>query len=245
VKFKALAAVLLSLTLSFSGVHGGEPAPFFQEDFADLNNWTPLHFPKIKEHTLYSVHAEGGETYLKAVSRASASALVCTKPFNVYEHPIVTWRWKIDNVYVKGDATGKAGDDYPLRVYIAFAMDPKEAGLFERLKYKSAKMLYGHELPHTTVNYIWANKKHDETILTSTYTERSKLILLQQGAARVGTWQTEEIDILTDYEKAFGKKPPALATLAIMNDSDNTGESSVSYIDYIHVYSREAEKDDS
>ncbi len=244
-KLEALAAVLLSLTLFFSGVHAGESVVFFQEDFADLNNWKPLHFPKIKEHTLYSVHTEGGETYLKAVSHASASALVCTKPFNVYQHPIVKWRWKVDNVYVKGDATRKAGDDYPVRVYIAFAMDPEEAGLLERLKYKSAKMLYGEHLPHTTVNYIWANRKHNETVLTSTYTERSKLILLQQGPANVGVWQTEEINILTDYEKAFGKKPPTLATLAIMNDSDNTGESSVSYIDYIHVYSREAKKGDS
>jgi hypothetical protein len=46
----------------------------------------------------------------------------------------------------------------------------------------------------------------------------------------------EEIDILTDYQRAFGTKPPARARIAIMNDSDNTGESSVSWMDHIEVY---------
>jgi hypothetical protein len=31
-------------------------------------------------------------------------------------------------------------------------------------------------------------------------------------------------------------KPPATASIAIMSDSDNTGEQAVSYIDYIKVY---------
>jgi hypothetical protein len=46
----------------------------------------------------------------------------------------------------------------------------------------------------------------------------------------------EEANILEDYTKAFGAAPPAIASIAIMNDSDNTGESSVSYVDYIEVY---------
>jgi hypothetical protein len=37
-------------------------------------------------------------------------------------------------------------------------------------------------------------------------------------------------------DKAFGEDPPSVANLAIMNDSDNTGESAVSYIDYIEIY---------
>ena len=46
----------------------------------------------------------------------------------------------------------------------------------------------------------------------------------------------EEIDILEDYLKAFKAKPPLRARIAIMNDSDNTGESAVSWMEYIEVF---------
>jgi hypothetical protein len=54
----------------------------------------------------------------------------------------------------------------------------------------------------------------------------------------------ESVNIIEDYVKAFGVKPPEKAGIAIMNDSDNTGEQSVSYLDYIEVY-REMEINDS
>jgi hypothetical protein len=62
------------------------------------------------------------------------------------------------------------------------------------------------------------------------------MVLLEKGPTKAGTWVDEEIDILADYQKAFKSKPPARARIAIMNDSDNTGESSVSYLEYIDVY---------
>jgi hypothetical protein len=55
---------------------------------------------------------------LKSDSRASASEIVFKHSFSVYEYPRVTWRWKAENVYEKGNATGKSGDDYPIRFYM-------------------------------------------------------------------------------------------------------------------------------
>ena len=86
------------------------------------------------------------------------------------------------------------------------------------------------------MNYIWANRKHEETVLVSTYADESRMIPLERGAENAGMWITEEVNIVDDYLKVFGEDPPSTASLAIMNDSDNTGESAVSYIDYIEVY---------
>jgi hypothetical protein len=49
-------------------------------------------------------------------------------------------------------------------------------------------------------------------------------------------WRDEEINIVEDYEKAFGTRPPLRARIAVMNDSDNTGERAVSYLEFIEVY---------
>ena len=115
---------------------------------------------------------------------------------------------------------------------------PDKAGFRQKLKYKAAKVLYGEYPPDSALSYIWANKEYRERILASKYTDRAKMILLQRGRSNVGKWQEHEVNILEDYKKAFGKSPPAVASIAIMNDSDNTGESSVSYVDYIEIYGK-------
>jgi ArsR family metal-binding transcriptional regulator len=95
--------------------------------------------------------------------------------------------------------------------------------------------MYGEYPPHSSLSYVWANREDPETIVTSPYTDKAKMVLLEKGQNKVGTWQDEEVNILEDYQKAFGTKPPARARIAVMNDSDNTGESSVSYVEYIEV----------
>jgi hypothetical protein len=62
------------------------------------------------------------------------------------------------------------------------------------------------------------------------------MIVLQKGKKNLGRWIVEERDILGDYRRAFGTEPPAMATLGIMNDSDNTKEASVSYVGFIEIY---------
>jgi hypothetical protein len=208
----------------------------FREDFASLDNWKPFTFPKIKSHSTYTIEHTGSEHVLRAESSASASAIVYKDVFDVYDHQRVKWRWKVRNIYAKGDVRSKEGDDYPIRVYIMFEYDPEKAGALERIKYGFAKSLYGEYPPHSSLSYIWSSKDDPETFVVSPYTDKAMMVLLEKGPAKVGTWVDEEIDILADYQKAFNTKPPARARIAIMNDSDNTGESSVSYMEYIEVF---------
>jgi hypothetical protein len=206
------------------------------DDFADVKNWEPLLFPKIPDHSSYSIVKEGTNSLLKAETDASASGLILKRSFSVREYPGVSWRWKTDRVFNKGNAASKDGDDYPVRVYIIFEYDPAKASFGLRAKYGLAKKLYGEYPPHSSLNYIWANRRHDKDIIVSPYTARSVMIPLQAGTDNLGKWITEEINILSDYRRAFGAEPPDTASLAIMSDSDNTGESAISFIDFIKVF---------
>lgn len=213
----------------------GDPAVLFREDFASLDGWKPLTFPGIKTHSTYTVEREDGHTFLRTESKASASAIVCRDEFDVYQYHKIKWRWRIRNIYRKANATTKSGDDFPIRIYIMFTYDPGQAGFGERVTYGFARTLYGEYPPHSSLNYVWSSREHAARIITNPYTDRAKDILLRQGPALAGSWQDEEVDILADYEAAFGRKPPRKARLAIMNDSDNTGERSVSWVDHIEV----------
>lgn len=207
----------------------------FREEFASLDRWKPFSFPKIRSHSTYTSEQEGDRHILRTESNASASAIVYRETFSPYEYRRVRWRWKVRNIYTKADVRSKQGDDYPLRVYIMFEYDPDKAGFGESVKYGLAKSLYGEYPPHSSLSYVWASKEDPDRFVISPYTDRAMMVLLEKGPAKTGAWVDEEVDILDDYRKAFRKDPPARARLAIMNDSDNTGESSVSWMEYIEV----------
>ncbi len=230
-----LFSFFLILLLSFP-CSAEEKQVFLREDFNNLNNWRPLHFPRIKKHTEYSIEKKGEESYLRAYSSSSASGIVFKKEFNVYKYPVLRWMWKVNNIYIKGNAEKKSGDDYPIRIYIIFNYNPEKASFGKRVRYGFAKTIYGEYPPDSTLNYIWANRKHNKNILTNTYAEEARMIILRTGAENTGKWQEQEVNILKDYRMAFNSDPPSSAGIAIMNDSDNTKESSISYVDFIEIY---------
>jgi hypothetical protein len=207
---------------------------FLREEFNDLERWKPLTFPRIERHSSYFIEEKGNERFLRAESDASASGIVLRETFPVGEYPRVRWRWKAGKVYEKGDARTRKGDDYPIRLYVIFPFDPDRAGIGERMKYGAARLLYGEYPPGSALNYIWANRKGRAKVIPNAFTGKAMMIVMR-GPDEVGSWQVEEVDIVRDYREAFGEDPPATAGIAIMNDSDNTGESSVSHVDYLEI----------
>ena len=240
-----MKTVMMAILLTCVNAYAGDV--FLSEQFDDISQWDPLTFDKIEKHSKYRIEKDttnsvpgATNNVLVAETDASASGLIYTNTFNVTNHPLVKWRWKVDNVYEKGDASSKKGDDYPIRVYVIFKYDPKEAGFGLKTKYGLAKKVNGEYPPHSSLNYIWASREHKKDVVNSPYTSRSKMIPLQAGDDNVGKWVEEQVDIVADYEKAFGKKPPREASIAIMSDSDNTGEKATAYIDYMEVYRAES-----
>lgn len=236
-KKHGILLTLLMLLLLPPALDAASTTFALRDDFNTLDNWRPFHFPNHKPRTLYQIERKGTEHYLKAVSHASASALIWKKTFNVYDYPKMKWRWKVSNVYRRGDMTKKTGDDYPLRIYVLFPFQPEKAGMLDFVKFDFWKQIFGEYPPQSALNYIWANRDDEAgRVADSVFQSQTKIIVLQAGTRNLGKWIEERVDILDDYQKAFGSKPPPTATIGIMNDSDNTGEQSVSYLAHIEVY---------
>ena len=191
--------------------------------------WESLTFKNIPRHTQYSLVKDHQTVVVKAVSNDSASGLIYRIRIDPKVYPIISWRWKVTQTYVKGDVTRKKGDDYPARVYIAFEFDPKRLGFFERAQYKAARLLYGEYPPTGAITYIWSSNAPRGTVVSNPYTKRVKMFALQSGKARLNSWVREERNVYEDYKTAFSQEPPMIAAIMIMTDSDNTGESAVSY----------------
>ncbi len=236
----AVWAILLVLAFPF---WTAAQEVFIHEEFKNMDSWESLKFPKIDRLTQYSTVRLDEKDVLKIVSNNSASGLVLQKKYNLAEHPLIEWRWKIDNVLAKGDASKKEGDDYAVRLYVLFAYEPSAVGFFKKAKYEAAKALYGEYPPLASLNYIWANRAHAQKIMTNPFSSETKMIIVDSGPAHIGQWRTHRTDIMADYKAAFGEAPVhPTVSLAVMGDSDNTGGSTTAYIDYIKVFGRDARK---
>jgi len=186
--------------------------------------WQPLTFRKIDRHTRYQLVEEDGVVVLQAHSDNAASGLTREVAIDPARYPIVQWRWKIANVLEGGDVTRKSGDDYPARLYITFAYDPGKVGLLERAKYRAARLFYGQHPPSAAINYLWASKAAIGTQVANAYTRRVQMVVTQSGPQKAGRWVGESRNILEDYRALFGQDPPMISGVAVMTDTDNTGE---------------------
>ncbi len=226
-------SVLLAL-LPGPAIHAGDTV-FLDEHFLSLDRWQPLLFPKITRHSAYSIDQCESGTCLRMETSNAASALVLKQPFDVYQFPRLSWRWKVSNVYVKGNSSSKEGDDYPARLYVMFNYDPNRASLAKRIQYNLAKALYGQYPPDSSISYIWDNRSGAAPFIINAYTSEARMIPVSAGSAKLNTWQEYSVDIIGDYRLAFGHDPPAQASLAVMADSDNTGESARAWIAFIRI----------
>ena len=191
--------------------------------------WKPLTFKKIEKHTIYTLAKDNNTVVIKAEAEASASGLTREIKINPKEYPVVQWRWKVMNILKKGDVHRKEGDDYPARIYITFEYDPSKLSFFQKAKYEAIRLLYGEYPPLAAINYIWESKAPIGTMVPNPYTDRVMMFVVESGSSKLNQWVNEEKNIFEDYKKAFGQEPPMVSGIAIMTDTDNTGESATAY----------------
>ncbi len=193
------------------------------------DGWQPQTFKNIDKHTAYDLVKDGDETVVKANANGSASGLTKSLDLDLKDYPMLEWRWKASNLIAKSNPKTKAGDDYPARIYITFKYDPSRVSALQRIKYGLVKAIYGAYPPHAGINYIWDNKLPIGTIVPNAYTDRLRMIVVESGAANLNQWQSYRRNVYEDYQQAFGEEPPRMSGIAIMTDTDNTGESATAY----------------
>jgi hypothetical protein len=60
-------------------------------------------------------------------------------------------------------------------------------------------------------------------------------VVARSGAADAGRWVTERHDIYADYRRIVGGEPPRIVGVALMTDTDDTGERAVAYYGAIRL----------
>ncbi|MEM0962365.1 MAG: DUF3047 domain-containing protein [Bacteroidota bacterium] len=202
-----------------------------------INGWEQLSLGDAAP-SRYALVEDGGQTVVRGTASNSASGLVRRFEIEPSRFPILTWRWKAENVISGGNIRRRSGDDYPARIYVLFDFDPADLSFGDRVKYRALRALGYDEIPVRAISYVWANRASETQPVPNAFTDWVHMIPVESGDANVGTWQTERRDLVADYRAAFGEDPPAVAGVAIMSDSDNTGGSATAYFGDIRMTTR-------
>jgi hypothetical protein len=201
--------------------------------------WKPLGFPKIERHTVYDVVRPGGDragdpslprAAFRARSECSASGLVLSlDDIDLRRTPRLAWRWKIERGLDIADERSKAGDDFAARVYVMFRFDKAAASLWERLRHRLARAIYGDEIPGRALNYVWASRAPPGSDWPNPYSAEAHMLVLRSGSTGAGEWQRELVDLLADHRRLLGEPRTPALSLALMSDSDNTCARTTAY----------------
>jgi len=201
-----LAGMFLSTGVSFAGetIPGQVTVAAFSR--GDLSGWSKKIFTGETEYSIVQID---GRKALRSVSKNSASGLVKKIEKDPSQYPLLRWSWKIEHTLKREDATKKNGDDFVARVYVVF---PRV--LFWKTR---------------AINYVWSAKLPKGTAIPNAYTANAVMVAVESGDGKAGTWVNEERNIFDDYKMFFGEDPPPLGAVALMSDTDNTGDEAVAY----------------
>jgi hypothetical protein len=234
--FLAVAALVVSTATG--STHAAEPVfasatppasiPLFssQPIGAVLKDWAFQPVRNAPHPTKYALvrDEELGATVLEGLANAAAGALVYRFDGDARISSILRFKWKPSGLITSSDPRTKGGDDYVARIYVTFAVDPERAGVKEKAENAVAHVLYGETPPHAALSYVFTHKAAPGSIITSPYTQRVKKIVVDADPASIGKWKSFTRDIYDDYKRAFGEEPTRISGVAIMVDTDNTGE---------------------
>lgn len=206
--------LLLVLLIFFILPAGAAEEGLLIDDFENglSEGWSVKSF---EGETRYEVVRDGANHVLKAESRASASGLIYEIEFDPAQFPVLSWRWKINDIIAAGDERTKQGDDYAARVYVIFPH-----WFFPKTR---------------TLNYIWANHLAAGEMLPNAYTANAMMLAVASGPENVGKWVEARRNIVEDFRRAFGEDPPAAGAIAVMTDTDGTGATATAWYDEIRL----------
>lgn len=150
------------------------------------------------------------------------------------------WRWRLDQPLSGGrsapDLSTKAGDDAALKVCAMFDHPLERVPFVERTVLRVARSVSGETLPAATLCYVWDSVHAAGRQGTNPYTRRVRYISLRGSETPTGQWVNERRDLAQDFATLFadelpaGSPVPAVRTVLIGADSDNTASRSSGWV---------------
>lgn len=214
-RFKIMLGVGL-LAVSILAVAANEELMIGRFSTGDLNDWQTKVF---QGETRYRLMEKEGRRALFADSQGAASGLYREIPVDLSRTPWLNWSWRVDQVLSGVDERSKAGDDYPARVYVVVS----GGAAF----WKTRSLIY-----------VWSSNQAVGATWNNAFTSNARVMALRSGMKDAGGWVSEKRNIRTDFQQLFGEDIRQIDAVALMTDTDNSGQSATAWYGDLYFTAR-------
>lgn len=181
----------------------------------DLTGWEEKEFSgqtdyQIVTDTSTSANTGKAKKILKANSNNSASGLFKEQRIDLQKTPYLHWSWKTQHLYSGLNEVKKEGDDFVARIYIVI-----DGGMFI---WKTKAL-----------NYVWSSSFKENEFWPNPYTSNAIMFAVESGTKNIGKWVKYKRNVSVDLQKVLGKEVRYIDAIAVMTDSDSSGQQATTY----------------
>ena len=169
--------------------------------------------------TTYSVGSNENGNYLKAIADNAASGLGKEIKIDLNKTPFINITWKIEKDIPGIDETAKKGHDFAARVFVI-----KKTG--------------ATALSNRAINYVFSSNQDVGSNSPSPYTKKSVDNVLATTKTNLNEWVTVKANVKEDFKKFHNLDVNELDGIAIMSDTDNSKQKSITYYQNIYFSSQ-------
>ena len=212
--FKLILVIVLSQTTLYA-----EEIKVFEFTDKELSELTVRKVRGADNKTTYSVGSNENGNYLKAIADNAASGLGKEIKIDLNKTPFINITWKIEKDIPGIDETAKKGHDFAARVFVI-----KKTG--------------ATALSNRAINYVFSSNQDVGSNSPSPYTKKSIDNVLATTKTNLNEWVTVKANVKEDFKKFHNLDVNELDGIAIMSDTDNSKQKSITYYQNIYFSSQ-------
>ena len=210
---------LIFVTALFQTTLNAEDIKVFEFTDKELSELTVRKVRGADNKTEYSVGSNENGNYLKAIADNAASGLGKEIKIDLNKTPFINITWKIEKDIPGIDETAKKGHDFAARVFVI-----KKTG--------------ATALSNRAINYVFSSNQDVGSNSRSPYTKKSIDNVLATTKTNLNEWVTVKANVKEDFKKFHNLDVNELDGIAIMSDTDNSKQKSITYYQNIYFSSQ-------
>ena len=210
---------LILVTALFQTTLYAEEVKVFEFTDKELSELTVRKVRGADNKTTYSVGSNENGNYLKAIADNAASGLGKEIKIDLNKTPFINITWKIEKDIPGIDETAKKGHDFAARVFVI-----KKTG--------------ATALSNRAINYVFSSNQDVGSNSPSPYTKKSVDNVLATTKTNLNEWVTVKANVKEDFKKFHNLDVNELDGIAIMSDTDNSKQKSITYYQNIYFSSQ-------
>ena len=216
--FKFLFKLIL-IGAFFQTILNAEEVKVFEFTDKELSELTVRKVRGADNKTTDSVGSNENGNYLKAIADNAASGLGKEMKIDLNKTPFINITWKIEKDIPGIDETAKKGHDFAARVFVI-----KKTG--------------ATALSNRAINYVFSSNQDVGRNSPSPYTKKSIDNVLATTKTNLNEWVTVKANVKEDFKKFHDLDVNELDGIAIMSDTDNSKQKSITYYQNIYFSSQ-------